>query len=167
MSIRYYCPHCRETMYSQIAPSSGLGPSTLTCDVTGNAIQLDRRELTDMGLLRRFWYLLVSIIYSAIFSAWASFLVGGLVISLDHRPASDEVFRARRTMGVAIALFFLFIGLGVQTIRVRRSLRRSASGVLLTHRQARSGLSAQVSVFLGMIFIICSLAGVASLLMKR
>lgn len=167
MSIRYYCPHCRETMYHQITPSSGLGPSKLTCDVTGNAIQLDRREWSDMGLFRRFWYVVISIIYSAIFSAWASFLVGGLILFLDQRPGSDEVFRARRMLGVAIALFFLFIGLGVQFIRVRRSLRRAASGVVLTHRQARSELSAQASVFMGMIFIICAFWGVFFLLMKR
>jgi hypothetical protein len=132
--------------------NSGLGPSTLTCDVTGQPIRMGRREWSQMGPFRKCWYCLVSLMYAAIFALWGILITFGAVrpyLDDSNRP-DPPAFRA--LFGVVFAVF-LAAGLAVQVNRVRRSLRRTTKGITLTHRAARAGLSLQITTLVLMIVL--------------
>ena len=55
MSVNYKCPYCGELMGMDIGINSGLGPTWLTCDVTGERIRTGRKEWPEMGVFGRAW----------------------------------------------------------------------------------------------------------------
>lgn len=149
MHLTQSCPYCGEQICTIIGPHSGLGPSTLKCDVTGQPIQIDRREWSEMGHFRKTWYCLLSAIYAGLIGAWGLLMVFG--VRSEMRMGMEAP--ATRTWIFLVFVGFVSAGLAMQIVRVRRSLHRTATGATLTHRTARRGLSMQITALFLMIIL--------------
>ena len=151
MHLTQSCPYCGEQICTIIGPHSGLGPSTLKCDVTGQPIQIDRREWSEMGLFRKAWYCLLSAIYATLIGAWGLLMVFG--VQAEMRMGMGMETPAMRAWILLVFVGFVLAGLTMQIVRVRRSLHRTTTGAILTHRTARRGLSLQITALLLMIIL--------------
>ena len=122
-----------------------LGPTWLTCDVTGERIRTGRKEWPEMGVFGRAWYCILSVVYAAIIGFF-----GVLMTFAAVQPTA--VAETARPVLFGVLVLFVAIGLGIQFARIRSS-RRRAGAIVLTHRAARKCFSGQIGVLLGMVIL--------------
>lgn len=156
MGVILSCPHCGKQMGAHTLLHSGLGPSTVTCDVTGQPIRTGRKEWSEMGIFRHAWYFLFSIFYAAGIGLWGGMMTMAIV-NPDFPPKPHE---PGPSLSPGMGRLFLgafglggAIGLGIQFARIRGSLRRTIAGTILTHRGSGRHFSGQVTAILAMLVL--------------
>jgi hypothetical protein len=112
-----HCPFCAAMIEeSLIGLSTLLGPSLLQCRKCARLIVSHRREWRDRSMSGRVWYVLISVVYVLVCAVLA-FLATLCACAIMRTPALW-------VSALAAALWAMVI-LGVQVLRVVRSLRRT------------------------------------------
>lgn len=146
--IVLYCPFCGEQVGAHALLNSGLGPSLVACDVTGETFRTGRKEWAKMGVLRRAWYVLMSCTY-VLFMVLC--VVGGGGAGLGRKGiqpqegqqgAEGGEQRAKlaqaRDLWVALAGIAITGGTGA-AVQVARALRSAGPPLACSLRIARHG----------------------------
>lgn len=150
------CPYCGEQMGAHAVFHSGLGPSAVICDITCQAINTGRQEWAEMGVFRRGWYCLFSVLYAALIGLWggvmASAIANPSLAAKPEKPVEVAPLEVRLLLVGCFSLFFV-MGLWIQFARVQGSLKRTSAGTILTHRDSAKYFYGQITTIALMLVI--------------